>query len=59
MKRSSASSLEESSLLTDDADEYVCPICGIELAKSDFDTPARHYYCPYCSTRQTPSLVGL
>lgn len=49
---------EESFILADEADEYFCPVCGIGLAKSDFDTPAKHYYCPHCSTRQTPSLVG-
>jgi hypothetical protein len=39
------------------ADDYSCPVCGIELTKSNFDTPARDYYCPYCSTRQMPSAV--
>ncbi len=39
-----------------EADEYFCPVCGIELAQSDFDTPERDYFCPFCSTRQTPSL---
>jgi hypothetical protein len=58
MTRSSTASPEESSILADEADRYFCPVCGIELAKSDFDTPPKHYYCPYCSTRQTPSLVG-
>jgi rubredoxin len=58
MNPSSKDSPEESSILADEADRYFCPVCGIELAKSDFDTPPKHYYCPYCSTRQTPSLVG-
>jgi rubredoxin len=39
------------------ADEYSCPVCGIELTRSNFDTPERDYYCPFCSTRQTPSVV--
>jgi hypothetical protein len=39
------------------ADEYYCPVCGIELAQSNFDTPQRDYYCPFCSTRRTPSVV--
>ena len=39
------------------ADEYSCPVCGIELAQANFDTPERDYYCPFCSTRQTPSVV--
>ena len=38
-------------------DEYSCPVCGIELTQSNFDTPERDYYCPFCSTRQTPSVV--
>lgn len=41
----------------EDADEYFCPVCGIDLASSDFKTPERDYYCPFCSTRQTPSVV--
>jgi len=36
---------------------YVCPVCGIELSRSDFDTPAADYYCPYCSSQQTPQQV--
>ena len=39
------------------ADEYSCPVCGIELTRSNFVTPERDYYCPFCSTRQTPSVV--
>lgn len=39
------------------ADEYSCPVCGIGLTQSNFDTPERDYYCPLCSTRQTPSVV--
>jgi hypothetical protein len=38
-------------------DEYFCPVCGIELARTDFDTPERDYYCPFCSTRQRPAIV--
>ena len=41
-------------MLAGDGDRYFCPVCGIGLAKSDFDMPPEHYYCPYCSTRQTP-----
>jgi DNA-directed RNA polymerase subunit RPC12/RpoP len=40
-----------------DGEEYVCPVCGIELSEANFETPAEHYYCPSCSTRQLPSLV--
>jgi DNA-directed RNA polymerase subunit RPC12/RpoP len=58
MTRSSTASPEESFILADGADRYFCPVCGTGLARSDFDTPSKHYYCPYCSTRQTPSLVG-
>ena len=35
--------------------EYQCPVCGIQLAKSNFDTPERDYFCPYCTSRQLPS----
>jgi rubredoxin len=35
--------------------QFYCPVCGGELTQSDFDTPERDYYCPHCSTRQTPS----
>jgi hypothetical protein len=40
-----------------DVDEYFCPVCGIGLARSDFETPERDYYCPFCTTRQTPAVV--
>jgi len=45
--------------LTGEAAEYSCPVCGIALARSDFDTPEKEYYCPFCSTRQTPSVLQL
>ena len=35
--------------------EYFCPICGIELAKSNYESLAKDYFCPYCSTQQGPS----
>lgn len=34
--------------------KYECPVCGVELARSNFDTPAGDYYCPVCTTRQIP-----
>jgi rubrerythrin len=34
---------------------YECPICGIELAQSNFDTPSGDYFCPFCTTPQAPS----
>jgi hypothetical protein len=37
--------------------KYACPVCGIELTQANFDTPERDYYCPFCATRQAPSLV--
>jgi rubredoxin len=37
--------------------DYYCPICGIELAKSNFETLDRDYFCPYCSTQQRASRV--
>ena len=36
---------------------FVCPVCGIEVFRSDFDAPAGDYYCPYCSSQQTPQQV--
>jgi DNA-directed RNA polymerase subunit RPC12/RpoP len=41
----------------EEAFRYYCPICGIELALSNFETPGEHYFCPYCSTEQRPSRV--
>jgi hypothetical protein len=38
--------------------EYYCPICGIELAKSNYETFDKDYFCPYCSTQQAPSRVS-
>jgi rubredoxin len=37
--------------------DYYCPICGIELAESNFETFDRDYFCPYCSTQQRASRV--
>jgi predicted RNA-binding Zn-ribbon protein involved in translation (DUF1610 family) len=45
------------SVVTTDAPaawKYECPVCGVELARSNFDTPAVDYYCPVCTTRQMP-----
>jgi DNA-directed RNA polymerase subunit RPC12/RpoP len=36
---------------------YFCPICGIELSVSNYETPGSDYFCPYCSTDQRPSRV--
>ncbi len=41
----------------EDPFEYYCPICGIELASSNYKSPEKDYYCPYCSTRQHASRV--
>mgnify|MGYP006208896785 CR=1 FL=1 len=41
----------------DEVDEYFCPVCGEELALSNFLTAERDYYCPFCATRQTPAVV--
>jgi hypothetical protein len=43
--------------LGEEADEYACPVCGIGLAQANFDTPERDYYCPFCATQETPSVV--
>jgi rubredoxin len=38
---------------------YYCPICGIELAESDFETFDRDYYCPSCGTQQRASRAAV
>jgi hypothetical protein len=55
--RGAATWLQELHVPDAPADQYSCPVCGIELSRSNFDTPARDYYCPFCSTRQTPTVV--
>ena len=37
--------------------DYYCPVCGIELARSNYETLEKDYFCPYCSTRQRASRV--
>ena len=37
---------------------FFCPICGIDLARSDFDKALCDYNCPYCCSRQKPSQVN-
>jgi hypothetical protein len=37
--------------------EYYCPICGIELVESNYETFDNDYFCPYCSTQQRASRV--
>ena len=46
---------EDPYVLAVEADPYFCPVCGIGLGQSEFETPAREYYCPFCATRQTPA----
>jgi hypothetical protein len=41
----------------DDADEYCCPVCGVGLSRSNFATPEADYFCPNCTTRQTPTRI--
>jgi ribosomal protein L37AE/L43A len=36
---------------------YYCPVCGTDLAQSDFEEPAQSYYCPFCTTRRTAQRV--
>jgi hypothetical protein len=36
---------------------YYCPICGIPLEQSDFERPEDDYYCPFCSSQETPSQM--
>jgi hypothetical protein len=49
--------IDVSALTIEDPFDYYCPICGIELAKSNYETLASDYFCPYCSTQQRPSRV--
>jgi predicted RNA-binding Zn-ribbon protein involved in translation (DUF1610 family) len=44
-------------LPAEEAFRYYCPICGIELSVSNYETPSGDYFCPYCSTDQRPSRV--
>lgn len=37
--------------------DYYCPICGIDLAKSNYESFDRDYYCPYCGTQQRASRM--
>ena len=48
---------EDRSPIQDELDQYFCPVCGSELSLSNFQTPERDYYCPYCATRQVPSVL--
>jgi DNA-directed RNA polymerase subunit RPC12/RpoP len=36
---------------------YYCPICGIELSRSNYESFDAEYFCPYCSSQQRPSRV--
>jgi DNA-directed RNA polymerase subunit RPC12/RpoP len=54
---SSVATREDRSPLQEALDEYFCPVCGAELSLSNFMTPERDYYCPYCATRQTPAVL--
>ena len=36
---------------------FFCPMCGIDLARSDFDKVPEDYHCPSCCSRQRPSRV--
>jgi len=46
---------EDAHVLAVETDQYFCPVCGIRLGRSEFETPDREYYCPSCGTRQTPA----
>jgi len=37
---------------------YECPVCGVELTRSNFETQVNDYYCPVCTTRQMPRRWG-
>lgn len=36
---------------------FYCPDCGIELERSNYDTPEPDYSCPLCGTSSMPSAV--
>ncbi len=57
MEHATIASPEDRSPTFDVLAEYFCPVCGSELSLSNFLTPERDYYCPYCATRQTPALL--
>ena len=40
-------------------EDHSCPVCGITLLASDFETSGEDYYCPYCGTDQKPSNLPL
>jgi hypothetical protein len=37
--------------------DYYCPVCGIELARSNYEAFDKDYFCPYCSTQLRASRV--
>ena len=49
--------IDVSTLTTEGTFDYYCPICGIELARANYETFDRDYFCPYCSTQQRASRV--
>jgi uncharacterized Zn finger protein (UPF0148 family) len=49
--------IDVSTLTTEGPFDYYCPICGIELARSNYETFDGDYFCPYCSTQQRASRV--
>jgi rubrerythrin len=48
---------EDPYVLAVETDRYFCPVCGIGLGQSEFETPEREYSCPFCGTRQTPAIL--
>ncbi len=52
-------SSEEPLILGGEDDEYFCPVCGIGLAKSDFDTPAKHTTAPTAALGRRLRRSGL
>lgn len=35
--------------------EYHCPICGADLAESNYEAFDAEYFCPVCATQQRPA----
>ena len=49
--------IDVSTQTIEDPFEYYCPICGMELERSNYETFDKEYFCPFCSTQQRASRV--
>jgi predicted RNA-binding Zn-ribbon protein involved in translation (DUF1610 family) len=37
--------------------EYYCPVCGVDLAESNYEAFDAEYFCPVCASQLRPSRV--